>query len=154
MQRMLSEKTRRAPGVLARHSRTCRSSEGGTCNCTPSYRAWVFDRRSGGKVFKTFSGPGAFAAAKRWRVDATNQLNQGKRVAYGRQTLRDAAEGAKEMLTRPEVRELQEAARILFWTAVKSPTWQITEAAMPSAMQAPSFEELWSVKPKVTVENP
>src|ERR1700722_19875123 len=92
MQRTLSEKMRRAPGVLARHSRTCRSSEGGTCNCTPSYRAWVFDRRSGGKVFKTFSGPGAFAAAKRWRVDATNQLNQGKRVAYGRQTLRDAAE--------------------------------------------------------------
>ena len=71
-----------------------------------------------------------------------------------RAAVRDAADGAKEMLARPEVRELQEAARKIFWAAIKSPTWQITEAPMPSSMTSPPFEELWSVKPKVTVENP
>lgn len=71
-----------------------------------------------------------------------------------RAILRDAVAGAKELLERPEVQEVREAAHTIFWAMVKSPTWQVTEASMPSAMQAPPFEELWSVKPKVTVENP
>lgn len=71
-----------------------------------------------------------------------------------RAVLRDAAEGAKAMLARPETREMQEAARALFWATVTAPTLQIVESAMPSSMTAPPFEELWTVKPKLTAENP
>jgi hypothetical protein len=34
------------PGVVERHSRSCRSRGGGSCNCEPSYTAWVYDPRS------------------------------------------------------------------------------------------------------------
>lgn len=92
--------TRRPTGIVERHSRTCRSGRGGKCNCRPSFRAFVYDRTLrdehgdvvGGKVWKTFSGKGALAAAKRWRSDATSQLNAGNNVAPSRLTLRDAAE--------------------------------------------------------------
>lgn len=67
-------KTKLPTGIVARHSRQCRTREGGTCNCSPAYRAWVFDQsirdendqRVGGKVMKTFP---TLAAAKRWRTD-------------------------------------------------------------------------------------
>jgi integrase len=93
MQAQPSPKTRRRPtGIAERHSRTCRTNTGGRCNCTPAVRAWVYDRRDGIKTWKTFTGKGALAAAKKWRADATSQLGAGKRVAPSRETLRAAAE--------------------------------------------------------------
>ncbi len=83
---------RRSPGIDARHSRSCQTSSGGDCNCTPSYRAWVYDRRSGQKIRKTFQGTGAQAAAKAWRVDALSALNRGKLSPTTRRTLREAVE--------------------------------------------------------------
>jgi integrase len=58
----------------------------------PSYRAFVFDKRTHAKVRRTFSGKGALAEAKRWRASATAALHEGKHVARSKITLRDAAE--------------------------------------------------------------
>jgi integrase len=80
---------RRTVGVDERHSRTCRSRSSGACNCKPGYRAWVYDRRSGGKIRKTFP---TLAAAKAWRADATSQQNRGRQIAPTRLTLHEAVE--------------------------------------------------------------
>ena len=105
MQAQSNARRKRLPiGVTERHSRTCRSRIGGTCNCEPSYRAFVYDRRAeiknaqgnvighGAKVRKTFAGKGALAAAKGWRTDATSQMNAGKRIGPSAMTLTQAAD--------------------------------------------------------------
>ena len=77
-----------------RHSRRCASRTGGRCTCkpSPSYQAFVYDRRSGQKIRKTFSGKGALSAAKSWRNDALAAANHGMLALPTRQTLREAAE--------------------------------------------------------------
>jgi integrase len=103
---------RRTTGVVAHHTRGCRSREGGTCNCTPtSFEAWIFDPRSlthgrrcasskpggqcdcepkrGAKIRKTFP---TLAAAKGWRVDAGSALRKGTLKAPTRLTVEQAAE--------------------------------------------------------------
>ena len=64
----------RTPGIRARHRRTCSIHEGGRCNCTPAYEAWVFSKRDGKKIRKTFP---RLAEAKLWRADAVKQLSSG-----------------------------------------------------------------------------
>lgn len=86
-------KVKRLPtGVKARHSRTCRSLTGQTCNCKPAYRAWVYDKLEDRKTWKTFSGDGAFQSAKGWRASQTTALKAGKRIAPSRLTVREAAD--------------------------------------------------------------
>jgi hypothetical protein len=51
-----------APGVVAKHARTCASSQGKRCSCEPGYQAWSYDRRSNKKIYKTFP---SLAEAKR-----------------------------------------------------------------------------------------
>lgn len=88
---------RRYDGIDVRHLRACRSREGGTCSCRPSYRAEAFDRRSGRKLRRTFP---TLAAAKSWRSDAIRELRQGVRLGPTGITFRRAAEewlaGAKD----------------------------------------------------------
>lgn len=84
-----SSKRKPTTGVSERHSRSCRTVAGGMCNCTPSYRAWVYDRRAGTKVRETFP---TLAAAKAWRADATSQMNKGKRIGPSSMTLQQAAD--------------------------------------------------------------
>ena len=93
MQAQRSESKRKLPpGIDERHSRHCATTDGYRCNCQPSYRAWVYDKREQTKIRKTFSGRGALAAAKSWRASATTQLELGRNVAQTRKTLREAAE--------------------------------------------------------------
>jgi len=40
-------------GIEVRHERTCRSSEGGRCNCNRSYRASLWSARDGKLIRKT-----------------------------------------------------------------------------------------------------
>ena len=80
------------PGIDERHSRLCASTGGGKCDCSPSYRAWVFDVRTRSKVRQTFAGKGALAAAKRWRRDAQVQVDQGRLVAPTRKALYEVSE--------------------------------------------------------------
>jgi integrase len=76
------------PGIRTRHSRLCRSAEGGRCNCTPTYEAWVWSKRDGRKIRRAFTGPGALAAAKGWRADASTQVRDRKLRAPSTRTLR------------------------------------------------------------------
>ena len=43
-------------GIRARHSRSCNTVHGGKCNCVPSYEAFVYAKRDGQKIRRTFSG--------------------------------------------------------------------------------------------------
>src|SRR5436190_9328212 len=81
---------RNSAGIRARHSRSCRSRLDGRCNCRPSYEAWVYSKRDGKKVRKTFP---TLAAAKSWRNDALTALNRGRFRAPVPTTVREAAAG-------------------------------------------------------------
>src|SRR4051794_39673446 len=108
-------------GIRVRHSRGCRSRDGGGCNCSPSYEAWVFDSRAvvhergcasreggncgcrtirGSKVRKTFP---TLAAAKGWRGDASNGVRRGTLRPTVTLTLEQAAEQWLEQAERGEV---------------------------------------------------
>lgn len=82
------------PGVVERHSKSCATSRTKTarCNCEPYYEAWVWEKRSKTKLRKTFSGKGAFAAAKRWRTDAAAQVQHGALQRETRESVRDICE--------------------------------------------------------------
>lgn len=79
-------------GIYARHARSCATTTGGECDCQPSYRAVVYSKREKATVRKTFSGPGALAAAKGWRGDMTTDARRGNRVVPSKLTVREAAE--------------------------------------------------------------
>lgn len=78
-------------GLRIRHSRQCASSSGAKCNCTPAYEAWAWDKRTGQKIRKTFTGSGALSEAKSWRSDATGGVRRGTMRTPSRVTLREAA---------------------------------------------------------------
>jgi hypothetical protein len=63
-----------ATGITKRHSRTCRTREGGRCNCNAGWEAWVYLPREGKKIRKTFARE---AEAKSWRSDALVAANKG-----------------------------------------------------------------------------
>ena len=86
-----------AVGIEVRHARSCRSRDGGRCNCTPSYRAEVWSVRDGKRIRRTFTDP---AAAKAWRQDAQVAVRRGTMRSPSPLTLNDAAtawlEGARQ----------------------------------------------------------
>ena len=83
-----SQATRSPEGIRVRHSRSCRSREGGRCTCSPGYEAWVFLRREDRKLRKTFP---SLAAAKVWRADAVAAASRGKLRGPVQTTVREAA---------------------------------------------------------------
>jgi integrase len=82
-------------GIVIRHSRTCatQANKEARCNCDPSYRAEVYDRRSKKKLRKTFDN---LSEAKGWRHDTASGLRKGTIAAPSKRTLREAAEAWKE----------------------------------------------------------
>jgi integrase len=80
---------RKPTGITTRHSRSCRSRDDGNCNCTPSYEAWVYSRREGKKIRRSFP---TLAAAKSWRADASGAVRRGTMRSPSRVTLNEAAE--------------------------------------------------------------
>jgi integrase len=63
-----------AEGIRKRHSKGCRARDGGRCNCKAGYEAWVFSKRDGKKIRKTFRHR---SEAKSWRGEAVVALNHG-----------------------------------------------------------------------------
>jgi integrase len=63
-----------AEGIEVRHTKGCRSTGGGRCNCEPTYRASVWSNRERKRIRKTFS---SVAEAKAWRADALVALSKG-----------------------------------------------------------------------------
>lgn len=97
-------------GIRTRHGRCCRSRAGGSCNCSPSYAAFVFDRRAlvhaktcssrqrgacdctptrGAKIYKSFP---TMSAARGWRSDALGDVRRGKLRTSSPTTIREAWE--------------------------------------------------------------
>jgi integrase len=79
-------------GIRPRHSRGCRSRDGGSCNCEPSFEAWAWSARDRKKLRRTFTGKGALAAAKGWRSDSVGAVRRGTMRAATSTTLREAWE--------------------------------------------------------------
>jgi integrase len=84
-----------AQGIRTRHSRTCNATEGGRCNCTPTYEAWVYSKRDGKKIRKSFP---TYAAAKTWRRDAGKLVADKKLRAPASTTLKQEAENWLELV--------------------------------------------------------
>lgn len=85
--------SRRLPtGIVERHSRECGSRADARCDCAPALEAWVYDARSKRKIRRTFTGTGALAAAKGWRVDNSHAIRKGVLKAPSKVTLRDSWE--------------------------------------------------------------
>src|SRR3954469_984109 len=81
---------RKSPeGITVRHSRSCGTRHGGSCNCKPSYQAGIFSKTDGKKIRKTFP---TLAEAKGWRADASTAVRRGTMRAAGGTTVREAAE--------------------------------------------------------------
>jgi integrase len=64
-----------AAGIETRHARACRSRKGGRCDCTPTYRAHVWDGKE--RHRRTFKSE---AEARSWRKDARVALRRGQNV--------------------------------------------------------------------------
>ena len=63
-----------AEGIIRRHSKSCRSRDGGRCSCKAGWQAWVYLPREGRKIYRSFSRE---AEAKAWRADAQAAANRG-----------------------------------------------------------------------------
>ena len=90
-----------ATGIRTRHARSCRSKDGGRCNCTRSYEAWVYSKRDGDKICKTFHN---LAEAKSWRADAEGGVRKRTLRAPSKITLAEAAEEFLEGATAGTIR--------------------------------------------------
>ena len=76
-----------AEGVGRRHSKGCASRHGKRCNCNAGYEAWVFSKREGKKIRRTFPRK---TEAKSWRTDALRALASGEIRATKAKTIEDA----------------------------------------------------------------
>ncbi len=86
----MQHKPKRLPtGIRARHSRTCATHSGHSCNCSVSYEASVFLARENKKVRKTFA---TLAEARSWRHDAASAAGKGALRSPTRLTLAAAAD--------------------------------------------------------------
>jgi integrase len=79
--------SRRTPGVRPVHKKTCPARRGGTCRCTPTWQADVYDG-IGRRLRRNFPSE---SAAKTWRIDALRGARQRARSAGEPRTLREAA---------------------------------------------------------------
>lgn len=85
-----------AEGIRKRHSKGCGARDGRRCTCKAGYEAWVFSKRDGKKIRKTFRRE---AEAKSWRMDAHAAANARGARSPSRLTVEQAAwlwlEGAR-----------------------------------------------------------
>jgi integrase len=79
-----------AKGIVERHARSCRSRNGGRCDCEPTFQANVWDGQAQERVRKTFD---TLTGAQMWRRDALIALRRGRPISTGSpKTLREASE--------------------------------------------------------------
>ena len=75
-----------------------------SCNCAPTYEAWVYSKRDGKKIRRSFP---TLAAAKGWRTDALKQVKDKRLRAPSARTLR--AGGRRVARRRPRGRDPEQA---------------------------------------------
>jgi integrase len=81
--------SRSIAGIRIRHSKLCRTRDGGRCDCKPTYEANVWSAGDGKRAYKAFP---TLAEAKAWRADAQVGLRRGTMRVGPSMTLREAAE--------------------------------------------------------------
>ena len=91
-------RTKSNAGIVVKHARSC--AGGDECTCKPTYQAWVWDRRAGRKVYKTFP---TVSAAKQWRQDASGNVRRGTMRAPTSLTLEAAWKAWLEAAERGEI---------------------------------------------------
>jgi integrase len=91
---------RPTPGIRTRHSRSCPERDGGKCTCTPSYEAFVFDRRANRKIRRSFA---LLSEARAWRHDALVGVRKGTMRAPTSTTLEAAWHAWLEAVKRGEI---------------------------------------------------
>jgi integrase len=75
----------RTTGIRTRHGRGCKTRDGGQCNCSPTYEAWVYSKRDRKKIRRSFP---THAAAVGWRTDARKAVKDRKLRGPTSRTLR------------------------------------------------------------------
>jgi integrase len=96
--------SRRTTGIEPRHARSCTArgwDDEGVCNCSPTFQAQVYDRRSKRIIRKTFP---TLATAKSWRADAGHAVKKGTMGAPSKQTFGEAADDLLEGMKSGAVR--------------------------------------------------
>jgi integrase len=71
-------------GIRTRHGRGCKTRQGGRCNCSPSFEAFVYSKRDGKKIRRSFA---THAAAVGWRTDARKDVKDKRLRAPTSRTL-------------------------------------------------------------------
>jgi integrase len=84
---MHPDRKRTPEGIEIRHRTRCRIHEGKRCNCSPAYRAKVM--RNGDLVKRTFP---SLAAARKWRTQAANALEDGTLKGDTTTSVKEAAD--------------------------------------------------------------
>ena len=74
-------------GIAIRHTRSCRTRDGESCSCSPTFQAAVWSNRDGKRIRKTFD---TITGAKAWRRDALRLLERGEMRAPTPLTLGEA----------------------------------------------------------------
>jgi integrase len=77
-------------GIEVRHSKTCRSRQGGGCNCQPSYRGHVWDARTERRVRGPFYS--TVTQARNWRHEALVATRRGTLRPPSPTTVQQAAD--------------------------------------------------------------
>jgi integrase len=90
-----------AEGIEVRHGKSCGGRFGGSCTCTPTFQAHVWDARRARRIRKTFPTK---AAAKGWRSDAMSALRKGTLAQSLPTTVQRAGEAWLELARNGEVR--------------------------------------------------
>jgi integrase len=86
---MLGTRPRVRPeGIVVRHSRSCATHRGSSCDCRPGYQAQVFSQRDRKTIRKTFR---TISAARAWRAEAHSAVRLGTLRAPTRTTVSEAA---------------------------------------------------------------
>lgn len=95
-----SRPTNAPEGLRPRHSRSCRTKRGGTCNCEPSWEASVYSKTEKRKVRETFSTK---QAAISWRRKKLGLVDSGQLRTPSRMTLADTGEAWVAMAQAGEI---------------------------------------------------
>jgi hypothetical protein len=84
-----------AAGIRKLHSKGCPGREGGRCRCGAGYEAWVFSKRDGKKIRKTFALESEARRACRCTLSACQGRSEGTEADHGARGVGGLARGGQ-----------------------------------------------------------
>jgi integrase len=79
-------------GIEPRHARSCRARKGGRCNCSPTWRASIWNPQTKTLIRRVFNGEHAKIEAQLWRADGAKARSMGALRASTRLTVGQAGD--------------------------------------------------------------